>query len=84
MSTKVLLESIRTADGGKVEYSVSTPEGTILTGTIEESFFEEFMGIPQPNLKPERKVSIIRDNIPWLEAETERQFQQGNRRLVIS
>jgi len=83
MSTKLLLETLRQADGGVVECSVTAPDGTILKGSIEDSFFEEFQVGPNAALTPLKKARILQDNIAWLEAEAERQWRMGSRELVI-
>lgn len=83
MTTKLLLETLRQADGGTVECAVTAPDGTILRGAIEESFFEEFQIGPNTLLSPVKKARILHDNIAYLEAEAERQWRLGNRELII-
>ena len=84
MATKFLLETLRQADGGRVECVVETDLGSI-RGVIEPSFFEEFTGgIPatQP-LSAARKQRILADNEEWLESEAKRQLNFGTQTIVI-
>lgn len=83
MSMKLILESLRLADGGRVECSVATPDGTVMQGVIENAFFEDFMGMPNPDLTPVKRGRIVQDNIAYLEGEAERQWQMGSRELII-
>jgi hypothetical protein len=80
---KLMLETLRMADGGRVVCDVATPEGELVKAMIEHSFFEDFMGSPQPNLTVQKQDRIVRDNVGYLEAEVERQLQLGSRELVI-
>lgn len=80
---KFLLETLRLADGGKVVCEVMTPEGDLVKSMIEQSFFEDFMGVPQPNLTPQKQSRIVHDNVSYLESEAERLLQLGHRELVI-
>ena len=80
--TKLLLETLRMADGGKVVCEVKSPDG-VLRSVIEQSFFEDFMGVPNPELTPQRQSRIVEENIAYLEAEAERLWLMGNRELVI-
>lgn len=80
--TKLLLDSIRQADGGRVECTVSTPSG-VVRGVIEESFFEDFMGQPKPQLTPVQRQRIVRENAEWFQTEADRQLRMGNRQVVI-
>jgi len=80
---KLLLETLRSVDGGKVECDVMTPDGAVVKGEIAASFFEDFMGAPEPALSPAKRTRIVRENAGYLEAEAERQWRQGHRALVI-
>lgn len=42
MTMKMLLDTLKMADDGHVECSVAAPDGTVLQGVIEQSFFEDF------------------------------------------
>lgn len=77
------MDSLRLADGGKVECRVTAPDGTVLRGVIEEAFFEDFMGEPKPVLSEAKRARIIHDNVAYFEKEAERQWQSGLRELVI-
>jgi hypothetical protein len=85
-ATKLLLETLRLADGGKVVCAVQTPDGTVRQGVIEQSFFEEFQGAPvarAASTSAPRQMRIVQDNVGYLEAEAERLWQQGQTQLVI-
>jgi hypothetical protein len=84
MAVKLLLETLRLANGGSVVCDVSTSDGAIINGVIEQTFFEEFAAMPQSKaLSAQRHVQIVRDNLGYLEAEAERQWSAGMRELVI-
>lgn len=80
---KLLMETLRLADGGKVECDIVTPDGTRTRGVIEQSFFEEFMGAPGVKLTPVQQGRIVRDNVDYLEGEVDRQWRMGSREVVI-
>jgi hypothetical protein len=85
-NTKLLLETLRLADGGKVVCAVQTPDGAVRQSVIEQSFFEEFQGAPlarAAQTSAPRQLRIVADNVGYLEAEAERQWQQGQTQLVI-
>lgn len=80
--TKLLLETLRLADGGKVVCDMQAPSGERLTSVIEQSFFAEFTATPT-TLNPKRQLQIIQDNTGYLESEAERLWNAGQRELVI-
>jgi hypothetical protein len=80
--TKLLMETLRLATGGRVACDVQAPSGERVSGFIEQSFFEEFSATPG-QLNPKRQLQIIQDNADYLETEAERLWQQGQRELVI-
>lgn len=83
MSTaRILQETLRQADGGRVEFTVATAEGPV-HGIIEQNFFEDFMGTPSPQLSHQRRMRIITENVGFLESEAARQLRLGNREVVI-
>lgn len=77
------LSSLR-ADGGRVEVSFTAPNGKTVRGAIEQSFFEDFMGQPNPRLTPQHTQRIVADNQAWLAAEAERQLNLGYREITIA
>lgn len=81
--TKLLLETLRLADGGRVVCEVSAPDGSRAVSVIEASFFEEFIGGPKAEMTPQRQSRIVRENMGYLESEAERLWRQGARELVI-
>ena len=85
-NTKLLLETLRMADGGRVECSVSTPDG-LVRGVIENSFFADFLGVSEEQameqLTQARQNRIIMDNVSYFEEEADRLCRLGNRELVI-
>lgn len=83
MSMKLLLQTLRVADGGKVVCEVSAPDGSVVQGVIDQSFFEDFTGTPRPQLTPQRQSRIVEENISYLEAEAQRLWDMGSRELVI-
>lgn len=83
MSAKLLLDSLKLADGGKVECRVAAPDGTVLRGVIEESFFEEFVAAPGAPMTAVKKGRIVHDNLAYLEAEADKQWRMGSRELII-
>lgn len=80
---KLLLDTLKLADGGQVECSVAAPDGTVVPGVIEQAFFEDFMGTPEPKLSAAHRGRIIQDNVAYFEEEATRQWQAGRRDLVI-
>ena len=83
MSTKLILDSLQQADDGRVECKMMAPDGTVLHGIIEQSFFQEFVTSPTEVIKPEKKGRIVRDNLAYLESVSDRLWREGNRELVI-
>ncbi len=94
MTTKLLLETLKNADDGRVECSVATPDGTIVQGVIEQSFFEEFV-MAQPaapksggaeaaqRAEQARQQRIVRDNARFFEGEFDKQWRMGGRKFVL-
>ncbi|RYE61019.1 MAG: hypothetical protein EOP20_00890 [Hyphomicrobiales bacterium] len=95
MMTKLLLETLKTADDGHVECSVATPDGSVVRGVIEPSFFEEFV-MAQPvaaqvqhdeqakkRAEVARQQRIVRDNASFLEGEFDKQWRMGGRAFVL-
>lgn len=80
--TKLILETLRLADNGRVVCDMQAPSGERLNSIIEKSFFEEFTATPA-NLNPKRQLQIIQDNAEYLETEAERLWNAGQRELVI-
>ena len=83
MSTKLLMDTLRLADGGRVECEIMAPDGTIVHGVIEQSFFQEFLTAPNEEIKPEKQGRIVKDNLAYLESVSDRLWREGNRELVI-
>jgi hypothetical protein len=83
---KLLLDTLKVADNGRVECSVITPDG-VRKGVIEASFFEEFLSAGTQNgataLSPARQVRIVQDNVTYLEQRTAELWARGERALVI-
>lgn len=84
MTTKFLLETLRQANGGRVECVVETDLGHV-RGVIEPSFFEEFTGTNPNNqtLSTTQKQRILADNQEWLENEVKRQMTFGTQTVFI-
>lgn len=80
--TKLLLETLRMADGGRVVCEVMTPDGLMRQSVIERSFFEEFAASPAAPT-PARQMRIVQENADYLATEAERLWQQGQQDLVI-
>lgn len=80
-TTKLLLNTLRVADGGKVVCDVSTPDGSKATSVIEQSFFAEFN--PTAANSPQRQLRIVQDNVDYLETEAQRQWAMGQTDIVI-
>ena len=81
-TARILPDSIHQADGGFVEYTVETAVGPV-RGVIENTFFEDFMGQPQPQLTAQRKAQIALENLAYFEAEAARQLREGKREIII-
>ncbi|MBI1309029.1 MAG: hypothetical protein GC129_04135 [Proteobacteria bacterium] len=81
--TKLLMDSVRLADGGKVVCDLAAPDGGVVHAVIETSFFEDFMGMPEPRLSAQKQSRIVRENAGYLENEADRLWKAGNRELVI-
>lgn len=82
-TAKLLLDTVKLADGGRVECSVAAPDGSVVKGVIEQAFFEDFMGMPEPRLSLAQRGRIVQDNLDYFEREATRQWQLGNRDLII-
>jgi hypothetical protein len=86
-NTKLLLETLRLADGGRVVCAVQTPDGVVRQSVIAPSFFEEFQATVPANRAAEathtRQLRIVNDNVSYLEGEAERLWQQGQSELLI-
>lgn len=80
---KLLQETLRLADGGRVVCTAQAPDGSLVSGVIEQSFFEDFMGVPKPVLTPQRQARIVMDNVDYIEQEAGRLWQAGNRGEVV-
>ena len=80
---KLLLETLRLADGGKVVCEVMTAEGDLVKSMIEPSFFEEFVAAPNMQMSAQRQNRIVRENVSYLEHEAERLLGLGYKELVI-
>lgn len=68
---------------GRVECSFVTPQGTVVKGAIEESFFQDFLSQPTPKLSVIHQQRILADNQTWLVAEAERQLRLGHTSVII-
>ncbi len=83
VNARILLETLRQADGGKVVCTVATPEGPV-QGTISSSFFEEFTGgTEQPQLTEQPRLRIINENVGYLEPQAASQLRMGHREVII-
>ena len=83
MTTRFLIETLRQADGGRVECTVETDLGRV-RGIIEPSFFEEFTGSAASTvLSTTQKQRILQDNQEWLQSEVKRQLTFGSQTIVI-
>lgn len=83
MSTRFLLQTLRAADGGRVVCEVSTPDGAVVQGVIEQSFFEDFTGTPEPQLSPQKQCRIVEENLAYLEQIAGELWEMGNREIII-
>ncbi|PZP39437.1 MAG: hypothetical protein DI585_04140 [Pseudomonas fluorescens] len=84
MTVKILLDSLRLADGGRVECRIATPDGKIVDGAIEQAFFEDFMGVPNPRIGVAHMKEILANNLDYFEKVAEQQWNMGSREVVIS
>jgi hypothetical protein len=84
MMPKVLQDTLRQADDGRVTCTLLTDSGRI-EGIIEESFFEDFLLQPLPDggLTPARKLRIVAENSAFLESEAAKQLRLGHREVII-
>lgn len=80
--TKLLLDSIKDADGGMVEYTVQTEQGEQVRGKIEQTFFDDFK-VRGQKMTNERKQRIARDNADYIEEIAGRQIRIGMGEVVI-
>jgi|GEM_PF-2109236 len=82
VQSKLLLNSIREADGGSVEYMVQTQSGEKVRGTIENAFFQEFKVINQ-DMTGQRKERIAVENADYIEEMANRQIRIGLPEVTI-
>lgn len=82
LRTRLLLDSIKDADAGSVQYTVETTGGERIQGTIEETFFNDFK-IRGQKMTTERKQRIARDNADYIEEIARRQIRVGSAQVII-
>ena len=80
METKILKDSIKAADDGRVEYTMIA-DNRLYKGFIEESFFMDVLG--QQNAPQRQKVELTSRNTMYLEKMSSKQLEQGLREIVI-
>lgn len=81
--SKLLVDTLRAADGGRVECDFATPDGAVVHSVIEKSFFDEFIPAPNFTMSAQRQSRIVQDNAHYIENEVDRQYRQGNPVAVI-
>lgn len=82
VQTKLLLNSIREADGGAVEYVVQTQTGEKVRGVIEDAFFQEFK-VTNQSMTGQRKERIAVENADYIEEMANRQIRIGLGEVII-
>ena len=82
MLPKLLQDTLRQADGGRVTCSLLTDDGRI-TGIIEQTFFDDFIGQPGVELSAAKKMRIVAENMSFLESEAAKQLHLGQREVII-
>lgn len=82
MLPKILQDTLRQADGGRVTCSLLTDDGRI-NGVIEQTFFDDFMNQTGETLTPAKKLRIVAENMTFLESEAAKQLRLGHREVVI-
>ncbi len=82
VQSKLLLNSIREADGGSVEYMVQTQSGEKVRGTIENAFFQEFK-VTNQDMTGQRKERIAVENADYIEEMANRQIRIGLPEVTI-
>ena len=80
MVTKVLRETLKAADDGRVEMLLEQ-NGHTRRGYIEHSFFADAFG--HPNIGETQKVQFSEQNISYLEETFDRLLKQHAPELVI-
>ena len=80
MKPKILKETLKTADDGRVEYTVLA-DNRLYHGIIEQSFFEDVLG--QSNASTRQKMEITTHNLMYLEEITQRQLEAGESEVII-
>ena len=80
MTTKVLPNSFKIADGGKVECEIVSNE-KVYRGVIEQSFFEDFFGNQPANTQ--QKLKATEDNMRYFAQMAEKQINEGEQTVVI-
>lgn len=72
------------ADDARVEVSFTVGNGQVVKGSIENSFFQEFVSSPAQQLSPARRQRIVEENATWLAAEADRQLRMGHTQITIA
>lgn len=72
------------ADDARVEVSFTVGNGEVIKGSIENSFFQEFISAPNQQLSPARRQRIVAENAAWLTAEADRQLRMGHTQITIA
>ncbi|MFZ2587339.1 MAG: hypothetical protein WAZ18_04375 [Alphaproteobacteria bacterium] len=81
--TRLNLAALNATDA-HVEVSFTTGNGEIVKGSIENSFFDEFVAQPNQKLSAAKRQRILNDNVPFLIAEADRQLRLGHKHITIA
>jgi hypothetical protein len=80
MDAKILKETLKVADGGRVECTVLAGD-RLVRGIIENTFFEDILG--QSNAPAPQKLALSSANLNYLEQVATHQLDAGEQEVII-
>jgi hypothetical protein len=80
MDARILKETLKVANGGRVECTVLAGN-RLVRGIIENTFFEDVLG--RSNVPAPQKLALSNDNLRYLEQMANRQLDAGEQEVVI-
>ena len=80
MVAKIIKDSLKAADGGRVEVTLQSANQT-LYGTIEKTFFEDAFGDAPVN--PQQQVRFTTENLSYLEHAFQKLLEDNAAELVV-
>lgn len=80
MNAKIVKESLKSADNGRVEVMLKD-DTRIVQGYIEQTFFEDAFG--NTTVNPQQKMQFTTQNIDYLENAFQKLLEENANELII-